>query len=399
MRSIKKFFIVLLCTYVVYGQLGAMDTKHVRGVQHPYWFGIVRRSSFRFDKPKPLTGAQRAQQVFSVLKLTNLLVKRGAQSKKDFVGRLSLHGIRIICSLLDIWNHPEDSSYRYLLPWMALDMYRSIQDGRALLKLIKGQNNKESGGNFEHIDQIFEEDAFSQDVFNDAVKPSNQANYNNILMSIASLVESGSSFFAVSAPEGDVELARLYRKKWNGICSMSRLISELSDTHNSKEIRAGLLLLLLGHGFLSYRDFDGYTKEKYSIEECAKQKRRDDQKRAEVKRREEQQRREEQMRQQREAARRRAMEEKRVRDAQARRRNQYSALVTDLTNVIVNAQNIVTTNDNKPAVDCGTDCSICLEDWKKPNENIVLTRCRHAFHRQCIERWFQRVERCPLCSD
>ena len=51
-----------------------------------------------------------------------------------------------------------------------------------------------------------------------------------------------------------------------------------------------------------------------------------------------------------------------------------------------------------------TNCPICLNDWAK-DDDIVLSRCAHAFHRECIRAWVQpqdsskgvNRDTCPLC--
>lgn len=43
-------------------------------------------------------------------------------------------------------------------------------------------------------------------------------------------------------------------------------------------------------------------------------------------------------------------------------------------------------------------CSICLVEFEKEDVVSQLSRCRHVFHMQCIERWLERNHfTCPLC--
>ena len=37
-------------------------------------------------------------------------------------------------------------------------------------------------------------------------------------------------------------------------------------------------------------------------------------------------------------------------------------------------------------------CAICLEDLK---HNLIITPCKHQFHRTCLEKWIKNS--CPLC--
>ena len=40
------------------------------------------------------------------------------------------------------------------------------------------------------------------------------------------------------------------------------------------------------------------------------------------------------------------------------------------------------------------ECPICLESPC----NVVVKKCRHAFHSKCIDRWFLKKPVCPLCK-
>lgn len=43
-------------------------------------------------------------------------------------------------------------------------------------------------------------------------------------------------------------------------------------------------------------------------------------------------------------------------------------------------------------------CSICLEDFCKENELIVLKKCRHMYHELCFKSWLRTNKiSCPLC--
>lgn len=45
-------------------------------------------------------------------------------------------------------------------------------------------------------------------------------------------------------------------------------------------------------------------------------------------------------------------------------------------------------------------CSICYSEMKlmKSSMVIVITDCKHLFHRKCIKKWLAIQNRCPLCS-
>lgn len=48
------------------------------------------------------------------------------------------------------------------------------------------------------------------------------------------------------------------------------------------------------------------------------------------------------------------------------------------------------TKDNK-------QCNICLEDYKV-NVDCVILPCFHFFHKKCMDTWFTKDNKCPLCQ-
>lgn len=45
----------------------------------------------------------------------------------------------------------------------------------------------------------------------------------------------------------------------------------------------------------------------------------------------------------------------------------------------------------------GTDCSVCLGEFKEEDSLRLLPKCSHAFHLQCIDTWLKSHANCPLC--
>ena len=45
------------------------------------------------------------------------------------------------------------------------------------------------------------------------------------------------------------------------------------------------------------------------------------------------------------------------------------------------------------------DCSICFEQLKLENNNIVKTKCDHIFHDECLTEWLKNSQTCPLCRN
>ena len=42
------------------------------------------------------------------------------------------------------------------------------------------------------------------------------------------------------------------------------------------------------------------------------------------------------------------------------------------------------------------ECAVCQSQCK-PTEQVRLLPCRHTFHTQCIDPWFERSTCCPTC--
>jgi hypothetical protein len=42
-------------------------------------------------------------------------------------------------------------------------------------------------------------------------------------------------------------------------------------------------------------------------------------------------------------------------------------------------------------------CSVCLNNFRYKEQDVVELKCGHVFHRDCIEPWFKTHHTCPLC--
>ena len=42
-------------------------------------------------------------------------------------------------------------------------------------------------------------------------------------------------------------------------------------------------------------------------------------------------------------------------------------------------------------------CQICLEEYEDDHEITRLKKCRHVFHRSCIDHWLSQNRSCPIC--
>ncbi|GMJ00248.1 Arabidopsis Toxicos en Levadura 51 [Hibiscus trionum] len=45
----------------------------------------------------------------------------------------------------------------------------------------------------------------------------------------------------------------------------------------------------------------------------------------------------------------------------------------------------------------GTDCSVCLNEFRDDESLRLLPKCSHAFHLPCIDTWLRSHSNCPLC--
>ncbi|PON49743.1 43kDa postsynaptic protein [Parasponia andersonii] len=45
----------------------------------------------------------------------------------------------------------------------------------------------------------------------------------------------------------------------------------------------------------------------------------------------------------------------------------------------------------------GTDCSVCLNEFRENETLRLLPKCSHAFHIPCIDPWLRSHTNCPLC--
>ncbi len=61
--------------------------------------------------------------------------------------------------------------------------------------------------------------------------------------------------------------------------------------------------------------------------------------------------------------------------------------------VLSNASELLTAT----ADHSGVQCMVCLEHLVAGQELRKLRFCRHLFHRSCIDTWFERTIRCPIC--
>jgi hypothetical protein len=74
---------------------------------------------------------------------------------------------------------------------------------------------------------------------------------------------------------------------------------------------------------------------------------------------------------------------------------QESVLVTPTTEQINSATVLrqAVSNDEESDI----SCSICQDSYTEGQAIRTISHCNHSFHKSCIDPWFQRNVRCPVC--
>ena len=47
--------------------------------------------------------------------------------------------------------------------------------------------------------------------------------------------------------------------------------------------------------------------------------------------------------------------------------------------------------------DVDTQCTICVDEFDKDDE-VIITPCKHLYHKHCIEKWCEQSVFCPVCK-
>ncbi|GLJ09581.1 hypothetical protein SUGI_0112320 [Cryptomeria japonica] len=45
----------------------------------------------------------------------------------------------------------------------------------------------------------------------------------------------------------------------------------------------------------------------------------------------------------------------------------------------------------------GLECAVCLSEFEEEEKGRILPACKHRFHVDCIDMWFDSHSTCPLC--
>ena len=81
--------------------------------------------------------------------------------------------------------------------------------------------------------------------------------------------------------------------------------------------------------------------------------------------------------------------------------SQYMTYVGSFANptneVIINALPETQIGDISKLDEDKKNCIICLEDFKTGDKALILP-CIHLFHTECIKKWLESQNSCPICK-
>lgn len=63
---------------------------------------------------------------------------------------------------------------------------------------------------------------------------------------------------------------------------------------------------------------------------------------------------------------------------------------------VINSISVCKYNRDEGLID-GTECSVCLGEFRDGDDVRLLPKCSHAFHLPCIDTWLRSHVNCPLC--
>ena len=43
------------------------------------------------------------------------------------------------------------------------------------------------------------------------------------------------------------------------------------------------------------------------------------------------------------------------------------------------------------------ECTICLDEFEENEQIMIINKCKHVFHKECIKKWLCKSEYCPNC--
>ena len=79
--------------------------------------------------------------------------------------------------------------------------------------------------------------------------------------------------------------------------------------------------------------------------------------------------------------------------------NQPNSLKQPLDPAILNSLHFTLFRSEDFEEEGGLECAVCLSELRDGEKARLLPKCRHGFHVECIDMWFQSNSTCPLCRN
>lgn len=77
-------------------------------------------------------------------------------------------------------------------------------------------------------------------------------------------------------------------------------------------------------------------------------------------------------------------------------RGQWHAAAAGLEEAAIKAITVCEYREGEGLIE-GTECAVCLSEFKEEERLRLLPKCSHAFHLPCIDTWLKSHSTCPLC--
>ncbi len=68
----------------------------------------------------------------------------------------------------------------------------------------------------------------------------------------------------------------------------------------------------------------------------------------------------------------------------------------EIDNKLTKAEKI---KNNDSVLNDGVQCFICMDEYKINQYKRVLPKCKHFYHKKCIDKWLKKKSSCPICRD
>ena len=66
-------------------------------------------------------------------------------------------------------------------------------------------------------------------------------------------------------------------------------------------------------------------------------------------------------------------------------------------NLIKNLRSYKLIKKNDELIKNECSCNICMSKFKEGEYKRILPKCKHVFHKKCIDKWLKDNTECPIC--